>query len=147
MDVIRRDSIGFQIHSLDNLIDRRRGMMGYGKTDAQITKMHMWILGFLYMHRETDIFQKDVEAEFSITRSTVTNILQLMEKKGLIRRESVASDARLKKIVLTEKGESTHIQHIAGMNEFEEYLDGLITPAERAIFLEICAKLRAQLEE
>lgn len=42
------------------------------------------------------IFQKDLETEFCIGRSTVTNILNLMEKKGFVRRESVSYDARLK---------------------------------------------------
>ena len=31
-----------------------------------------------------------------------------MEKKGFIRRESVAHDARLKKVTLTEKGIKSH---------------------------------------
>ena len=43
-----------------------------------------------------------------MARSTVTGVVKLMERKGLIRRESVSSDARLKKLVLTEKGISAH---------------------------------------
>ena len=46
--------------------------------------------------------------EFKICRSTVTNILKLMEKKGYIRRESVPYDARLKKLVLTDTGRELH---------------------------------------
>ena len=38
----------------------------------------------------------------------MTNILQLMEKKGLIRREAVPNDARLKKVMLTQKGLKSH---------------------------------------
>ena len=55
-----------------------------------------------------NIFQKDIEAEFKICRSTVTNILKLMEKKGYIKRESVPYDARLKKLVLTDTGRELH---------------------------------------
>ena len=36
-------------------------------------------------------------------RSTATAILQLMEKNGLIERKAVDYDARLKKIILTER--------------------------------------------
>ena len=57
-----------------------------------------------YNNRDRDIFQKDVETEFSIGRSTVTNILKLMEKKGYIRREAVPQDGRLKRLVLLDKG-------------------------------------------
>ena len=45
----------------------------------------------------------DVEAAFNLSRSTTTNILQLMEKNGIIRREGVDYDARLKRLVPTEK--------------------------------------------
>ena len=62
----------------------------------ELTAMHGWILGYLCRNEDKDIFQKDIEAEFKICRSTVTNILKLMEKKGYIRRESVPYDARLK---------------------------------------------------
>ena len=42
-------------------------------------------------------FQKDIEQRFAVGRSTVTNLIQLMEKKGFVKRESVKQDARLKK--------------------------------------------------
>ena len=44
-----------------------------------------------------------MERRFGITRSTSSRVLALMERKGLIVRESVPRDARLKKIVLTDK--------------------------------------------
>ncbi len=51
-------------------------------------------------------FKKDIEKNFTITRSTVTGILKGMEKNGLIFRMSVPEDARLKRLTLTEKGEN-----------------------------------------
>ena len=74
----------------------------------ELTAMHGWILGYLCRNEDKDIFQKDIEAEFKICRSTVTNILKLMEKKGYIRLESVPYDARLKKLVLTDTGRELH---------------------------------------
>ena len=70
--------------------------------------MHGWILGYLCRNEDKDIFQKDIEAEFKICRSTVTNVLKLMEKKGYIRRESVPYGARRKKLVLTDTGRELH---------------------------------------
>ena len=63
------------------------------------------ILGFIYHKSDKrDIFQRDIEEELDIRRSSVTSVLQLMEKNGYIQRVSVSEDARLKKIILTEKG-------------------------------------------
>ena len=59
------------------------------------------------------MFQKDLEDEFDIRRSSVTQVIQLLERDGLIVRESVQRDARLKKLVLTEK--AIRIQEV--MNE------------------------------
>ena len=55
-----------------------------------------------------DVFQRDIENAFSIRKSTVSKIIKLMENKDLIRRESVEYDARLKKIVLTDKAIEIH---------------------------------------
>lgn len=70
--------------------------------------MHGWILRYLYEHQDAEIYQKDIEKYFGICRSGVTNIIQALEKKGLVYRASVASDARLKKVMLTEAGRESH---------------------------------------
>ena len=71
--------------------------------DEDVTAVNGRIIMYLYHHKEEDIFQKDIENEFSIRRSTSSSIISLMEKKGYIERVSVAHDARLKKLVLTDK--------------------------------------------
>ena len=65
--------------------------------------MQRWVIGYLSEHEGKDVFQRDLEEEFSVRRSTATGILQLMEKNELITREPVSHDARLKKLVLTPK--------------------------------------------
>lgn len=61
------------------------------------------IIRYLSANQDHDIYQKDVEKEFGITRSTASRVLVLMEQKGLIIRSGVEHDARLKKLTLTEK--------------------------------------------
>ena len=92
-----------QIRRVDNLIFRKINQFARANGVEQATPMHGWIIEYLYRHREEQVFQRDIEREFSITRSTVTNILQLMERKGYIQRQSVPQDARLKQLVLTEE--------------------------------------------
>ena len=73
--------------------------------DANLNGLQARILGFVEQNDEQgkDVYQKDIEAEFKIRRSSVSSVLDTMEKNGYIMRQSVASDARLKKLVLTEK--------------------------------------------
>ena len=62
------------------------------------------VLHYLLAHiPETPVYQKDIEREFRVSKSTVTEILQLMEKNGFIVRESSRRDGRMKRILPTEK--------------------------------------------
>lgn len=100
----RDRKVGKEIKSLNNLLCRNfvRNLKEHLGEDA--TVMHGWILIFIVKSEPDEVFQKDVEKEFKIAKSTATAILKLMEKKDLITRESVPYDERLKKLCLTDKG-------------------------------------------
>ena len=106
--LFKQRKIGHELRTLDNMMSRNLMAAARERGVDELTAMHGWILGYLCRNEDKDIFQKDIEAEFKICRSTVTNILKLMEKKGYIRRESVPYDARLKKLVLTDTGRELH---------------------------------------
>lgn len=124
--------IGRDLHRLDNCIGRFLfRQSGEIRTDDEVTGTNMRIIRFLKVNENRDIFQKDVEKEFGITRSTASRVLVLMEEKDLVRRCSVESDARLKKLVLTEKssrmadrmreiGEKTDAKLLEGFTEAEK---------------------------
>lgn len=95
--------VGRELHSLENLIRRYFEFSSHRKEVETITGNNGWIIGYLSENGDKDIYQKDIEDHFTITRSTVSKVLRLMEQKGLIQRQAVAHDARLKKIVLTDK--------------------------------------------
>lgn len=94
---------GKEIRSLSNLIRRFMTLKLNKSFVESATGSNAWIL--LYLSCHSDVCQRDLEKEFCITRSTASKVVILMEKKGFIRRESVEGDARLKKLLLTEKGE------------------------------------------
>lgn len=100
---MEKDSIGMELRSLNNLIRRYFEFSSHRKEIEIVTGNNGWIIGYLADNAGKDIFQKDIEDQFTITRSTASKVLSLMEQKGLIRRQTVTQDARLKKIVLTEK--------------------------------------------
>ena len=107
------------------------------------------VIGFI--HKQTkdgnDVFQKDIEKEFSMRRSTATGILQLMEKNGLILREALKDDARMKKIVLTDKANMFMNSIIQQSDEItKRALDG-VTDEEKKVLKNILDKVIANLEE
>ena len=100
---MEKTRIGLELRSLSNLIRRYFEFSTHKKVIETITGNNGWIIGFLADNSDKDIFQKDLEDQFTITRSTASKVLSLMEQKDLIQRKTVVQDARLKKIVLTEK--------------------------------------------
>ena len=126
---------------MNNLIFRKIGQIARTYGVEAVTPMHCWIMEYLYRHSETPVFQRDIEREFSITRSTVTNILQLMERKGYITRQSVEQDARLKQLVLTEKGRQFHEDTMRAFHQTDEYVAGLLTEEENTELLRLLNKL------
>ncbi len=111
------------------------------------TPYHGRIIGYLYNHRNTDVFQRDIENHFGIRRSTVTKVLQAMESNGLIIRTAVLSDARLKKLTLTEKAVEMHGHFRAEIDSFEEMLSYGLTEKELESFFTVTEKIYNNLIE
>lgn len=98
--------IGREIRSLNNILMRRFDSNRPDKEElGRITNANRWVIGYLteQQAKGKDVFQRDLEETFCITRSTVSKVIDLMIQKGLIERQAVPYDARLKKLVLTEK--------------------------------------------
>ena len=95
------------LHQLCTLMTRYCNRSRGIREQEQLTGVHGWLIHFLYDQTEP-VYQRDIEKRLCIRRSTVTATLNRMEKNGLIVRESVPEDARLKRIVLTEKAISLH---------------------------------------
>ena len=111
----------------------------------ELTIMHGRILGYLYRNPERDVFQRDLEDHFNISRSSVAGIVKLMEQKGYIRREGVREDARLKTLTLTDQGLDACRQAMTVFHRVEaEAVQGL-SPAQLNTFLDVCDAIQENL--
>lgn len=131
---MRKRSIGRELRSLHNLIMRKIENSPAKKQIDSITCTNGWIIGFLAENADKEIYQKDLEEQFSITRSTASKVLILMEKKGLIERRGVPRDARLKKLSLTERAWEINKLMIEDANRMEETLERGFTEEELECF-------------
>lgn len=110
--------------------------------DDELTPMQRHILNYILLetlHR--DIYQKNLEEEFQVRKSTVSGILKLIEKNGFIYRESVKEDARLKRILPTKKAEALRLSILEHIHETEiRMTEGV---SEQDLFL--CKKVLYQM--
>ena len=100
--------IGIELSKTNNVLCREWSRSDIKKEMDDLTGKNGWIIAYIARNSDRDVFQRDIEEEFSIRRSTVSSIVQLMEKKGFITRESVGHDARLKKLVLTPRAKEMY---------------------------------------
>lgn len=142
-----KDKIGCVIKNVNNEI--KRTMLYLLRNDGidEVTATHGFILGYLSDNSDRDIFQRDLEAHLKIGRSSVTTVLNLMEKNGYVVRSQVDTDARLRKISLTEKGCAMNLRIrkiIDGMDD--SLVDGL-SPEEQSQLYELLEKVRLNAEK
>ena len=136
-------TVGFEIRTLSNLI-RRKVCSSDGA--ESVTGMHGWVIGYLYEHKGENVFQKDLEEKFSVRRSTMTAILQLMEKHGLVKREPSKQDGRLKKLILTQKAKDIHTGFTKTIADVEKQLTSGITDEEMETFFSTLEKMKNNIE-
>lgn len=131
----RCNTIGGEIRILSNTIHRYIENLPSKKKIDSLTGTNAWIIGYI-AESPNDVFQRDFEEKFGITRSTASKVVNLMVKKGMIERCSVPGDARLKKLVLTEKSKEIYslmtkdferVEHVLkkgfSEKELEQFLD------------------------
>lgn len=143
MDDWKHDHLGNQIIILSNQVKHylHQAAEVEGISGSQSRILH-YISEF---SRKSEVYQKDVEEFFYLRRSTVTQTLQTMEKNGLIKRSSVARDARLKKLELTEAGQALEAKIHTRVMQMEQRLSDCLSEEEITQFLSITDKLGAEL--
>lgn len=135
--------VGRAINVLNNLI--KRDMESYNPNET-VTGMQGVILHYI-VKSKSDVYSKDIEAEFGMRRATVCDHLMLLEKSGMIVREDVAGDKRLKKILPTERAKTAIEEIEKNIRRNESRLAEGLTEAEISEFLRIASIMAANIDQ
>lgn len=104
-----------------------------------------WVLGYLAEHEHANIYQRDIEKDLCMCRSAVSKLVAELEQNEMLMRERVASDDRLKKLVLTERGR-TVTAHIREENRrMEQILTQGFSDDERNLLHGYLARMRQNI--
>lgn len=143
----KANHIGFEITSLEKMIRRSVINCSARKELDTLTGTNGWIIGYLAHNRDRDIYQRDIEAAFSVRRSSVSKVITLMEQKGLIERLPVEGDGRLKRLTLTPQALELHKSIESEIDAMEERLTSGITDAELHAFRDTIEKMKNNLTD
>ncbi len=133
------DSDNRDIGMLINMLSRKtRKRIDATLAELGVTGVQGRIMRFIEQRAEEGaaVYQKDIENAFELSRSTVTNILNNMEKNSLIRRASVCIDGRLKRVELTDRAGDIHERIKGTVGDIEKRLKQNISEGQLMVFLE-----------
>ena len=138
--------LGLNIEKIDHIISRKIDSAVIKAIGNNLSVSQAYVIDFIAMEAKSrEIFQKDIEKEFDLKRSSVSLMLNNMEKNDLIKRVSVSEDARLKQIILTDKSIKIHEKISTAIYSVENTLVEDLTPEEIKIFLGVIDKMRNSL--
>jgi len=131
--------------NIDEALDQEFSAQGV----SRLTSVQAHVMGYLnYQHELGNVvYQKDIEQEFHIRRSTATEILKLLEQRGSIRRECEERDARMKRIIVTEQALRTKKSVDSTIEGVEQKLVRGLSEKEIKTYIELTEKMIRNLEE
>lgn len=137
------ENIIHEIKIVSNQLSRKMNKFAkkFGLTGVQIQ-----IIDYLnHLPQNQFVYQKDVEHEFNIRRSTATSVLQKMEENQLIMRNVSPSDSRIKIISALPKAEELQPQISQFLAEANIDLLNSISTFQRRGFLKALNKISNEL--
>ncbi len=145
MERMKRSVIG-QLGRVHHLVMRTVEAQVSREVDEELSGPQGRTLHFIMRHREQGLVcQRDIEEEFDLKPSSVSLLLRNMEERGLIYRQSVEGDGRLKSVHLTPRAEELSQRLMDTLYEMEQVIAKDITPEERQCLEGVLRKIRANL--
>lgn len=136
-------SIGFiLINTSMRIKDELR--KGFGEQGYDVTPDQFAVL--IRLWKEDGLSQKELSERTLKTKSNITRILDSMEKKELIVRQTNKEDRRSFSIVLTNKGENLRTELISIAIDMNNKIFKGITSEEKKKLLGILEKIAINLE-
>lgn len=117
MEYILKDAIGYRINKVANHINTQLNKILATYDIAVEQRATLEIIKF-----EKDVKQTTIAQLLGKDKTTISRSLNVLEKKGLIFKNEIQNDKRIKVIKLTPKGEEVLEKTQESMNQFREKL-------------------------
>lgn len=127
------------------LIDLFQYKDGFQQQSSGIAPQDMYVLERI--HFQGKIQSRDLSRTYGIPPSTLTGILDRLEKKQYIRRERKSDDRRAVGLAVTEKGKAALWRHIEEDRLFAANLFSGLDAGKREVFLELLNELLNAVEK
>ena len=124
---------------LRSIVHTMKQMLDGKLLPNNITNQQARLLGYLgdQIKRDEEIVQKDLEQTMKLRGSSITSLLQGLERKGFIVRSTGNEDGRTKQVNITEKGRALINEVESSFKELEVLLVKGMTEEEKQSYLHL----------
>ncbi len=137
--------VGFAAHELSKRMHCYLQNRSVADGEDPVVLSHGWLIGYLYQHEDEEIYQRDLEDELHLAKSSIATILQTLEQGGYIRREVPDHDARQKRVVLTDAGRVFEQKMRVRIEESERQVCSGISDEDMAVFTRVMRRMLANM--
>ncbi|MHC5268368.1 MarR family winged helix-turn-helix transcriptional regulator [Enterococcus sp. LJL98] len=141
-----QNKLGFHIRELSLLLSRKMEQEACSHQIAHVTHPQAMVIHLIYHQQEREIYQKDIEEALSIRKPTASQLIDRMEKSGLVERHVSTKDKRRNQIVLTAKAiESTKKIHLV-LEDIEKQLKENLSEDDLSHFLRVVETMKTNIQ-
>ncbi len=124
---------------LRSIVHAMKQMLDNNLLPYDITNQQARLLGDLndQLQKGGEIVQKDLERTMQLRGSSITSLLQGLERKGFISRRTGNEDGRTKQVDITEKGKALLEESESSFRDLEQLLVKGMSAEEKAAYLRL----------
>ena len=144
----KEKSLLFSIKDLENEIKKNLLKEESKNNDSyHLSGTQHRIMKYLINHKDEDVHQNVFEKELNLTRSTISGVLQTMEKHQIIERKKSKLDTRTKTISLSNKSEEKYIEGKNKLIKLEKKARKNLTQSEINDFIRIINIIKESIND
>ena len=144
----KEKSLLFSIKDLENEIKKNLVKEESKNNDSyHLSGTQHRIMKYLINHKDEDVHQNVLEKELNLTRSTISGVLQTMEKHQIIERKKSKLDTRTKTISLSNKSEEKYIEGKNKLIKLEKKARKNLTQSEINDFIRIINIIKESIND
>ena len=141
---MKKISIIHELKDINSLIFRRISAR-YREMGMEVTPVHAKIIMFIY-NSDRPICQKDLEEPISCNKSSLSTVINTMEKNGLLCRVSSLDDSRINYLNLTDTALKIAEFLRKDREVIETELFNGISDNEKDVFYSVISKVKDNIE-
>ena len=105
------------------------------------------IICYMIEHKDEDIYQKTLETHLGISKSTISDVLNTMEKNKILNRVPDSKDGRIKKIVFNDTAILNHNKAKDEIKQINSLLTNGINKEDLDTFIKVITHMKKNIDD